>query len=366
MGSVYKRGNIWYIDYRANGKRLRRRIGKSKRLAELALKDAEVKTERGELGFEIKRINIDAFLKQVTEYSTTNHSPNTIKRYSAVIAHFKAFLKDHRGIVRLSQIDSRLIDQYKTWRKEAVVSPSGKVVKLDGSESKYSRVGAKSHTINFEIGALRMFFNLAIRWGYMKENPTKDVARLKVKDSAKQRFLSKAECTKLINASPEPLKSIFMLFLNTGMRKAELENLQWSDIDFKRKKIKIQRKEFWNPKTGEREIPMSDKVYKLLNSIKRKSKSPSKDDLVFSSKKGGKLHTNFLREQLIPIAEKAGIDNMTKIHSLRHTFASHLVMQGIDLPTVQKLLGHADIQTTMIYAHLAPDHISSAVNSIDL
>lgn len=69
--------------------------------------------------------------------------------------------------------------------------------------------------------------------------------------------------------------------------------------------------------------------------------------------------------QLIKIAETAGIENLTKLHSLRHTFASHLVMKGIALPTVQKLMGHSDIKTTMIYAHLAPDHLADAVDKLD-
>ncbi len=55
---------------------------------------------------------------------------------------------------------------------------------------------------------------------------------------------------------------------------------------------------------------------------------------------------------------------VTKIHSLRHAFASHLVMSGVDLLTVQKLMGHSDIQTMMIYSHLAPDHLNGAIEKL--
>ena len=73
-----------------------------------------------------------------------------------------------------------------------------------------------------------------------------------------------------------------------------------------------------------------------------------------------------LRERLIRIANQTGIEDLTKLHTLRHTYASHLVMNGVDLPTVQRLMGHSDIQTTMIYAHLAPDHLVDAVNKLEL
>ena len=63
--------------------------------------------------------------------------------------------------------------------------------------------------------------------------------------------------------------------------------------------------------------------------------------------------------------KKRCFHDVTKIHTLRHTFASHLVMKGVDLPTVQKLLGHSDIQTTMIYSHLAQDHLNDAINKLD-
>ena len=69
-------------------------------------------------------------------------------------------------------------------------------------------------------------------------------------------------------------------------------------------------------------------------------------------------------EQSTSTRKQAGVENLTRPHTLHHTFASHLVMQGVDLPTVMKLMGHADIQTTMIYAHLAPDHLAEAVNRL--
>lgn len=103
----------------------------------------------------------------------------------------------------------------------------------------------------------------------------------------------------------------------------------------------------------------------MLSSLKRANENGLKSSYVFPHSGGGIIRVK-LRERLIRIAKDAEIGDLTKVHTLRHTFASHLVMNGVDLPTVQKLLGHSDIQTTMIYAHLAPDHLADAVNRLDL
>ena len=100
----------------------------------------------------------------------------------------------------------------------------------------------------------------------------------------------------------------------------------------------------------------------LLEGMKKKKKKGI--NLVFNDGEGQAIPKNRLRIQLISIAKKCGFADVTKIHSLRHTFASHLVMKGVDLPTVQKLMGHSDITTTMIYTHLAPDHLVDAVDKL--
>ena len=104
-------------------------------------------------------------------------------------------------------------------------------------------------------------------------------------------------------------------------------------------------------------------LYELLQNSKQHNAATLGSRYVFCAKDGGKLRTK-LREKLIKVAKQAEIQDLTRLHTLRHTFASHLVMQGVDLPTVMKLMGHADIQTTMIYAHLAPDHLADAVNKL--
>ena len=363
MGNIYKRGKVWYIDIRVKGRRVRKRIGSSKQVAELALKDAEVKTAREEFGFAKTDITIGKFLEQFLEYSKANHRPTTTSRYRAVMDHFREFLKSRPEVTFVSEITTELIDQYVVHRKASWVNPNGQPVESEDDVTEKTHKGARAHTINFEVGTLRTVLYVALKWGYLKENPTRGVKKIKVSDSKALKFLSEEECRRFLAACPAELHPVYFTFLNTGMRKAELENLEWDDVDFKRKKIKIRRKDFWQPKTGEREIPINQQLYELLSDLKRKNDKFLKSSFVFSDKDGGKTKTK-LREKLIQIAKDAGIDGLTKVHTLRHTFASHLVMKGVDLPTIRKLMGHTDIQTTMIYAHLAPDHLADAVTKL--
>jgi len=338
LGSIYKRGKNWYIDIRVKRRRIRRKVGTSKKLAELALKDAEVKAARDEFGFTNNDIAIDKFFSRFLEYSKASHQPATTARYRVVLDHFKTFLNSYPRVTFLSEITADLIDRYKVFRKEGRMHHDSETVQSQDEGTQHNRKrGVQAHTVNFEIRTLKLVFNLAIKWGYLKENPTKEVAKLKVNDSKAPRFLTVDECRRLLEACPIKLYPIYFTFLNTGMRKAELENLKWDDIDLERLKISIRRKESWQPKTGEREIPINDELHDLLENLRQDNDARNQSNYVFCSKESGKLRTK-LREKLIKVAKQAEIQDLTRLHTLRHTFASHLVMKGVDLPTVMKLL----------------------------
>ena len=110
---------------------------------------------------------------------------------------------------------------------------------------------------------------------------------------------------------------------------------------------------------------MGDGIWSLLSGLRRTAAEAPTSGFVVFKFPTGRSH-NRLRRELITIAKRIQIPGLTKIHTLRHTVASHLVMKGVDLPTVQKLMGHSDILTTMIYSHLAPDHLADAVNKLQL
>ncbi|MDH4158236.1 MAG: phage integrase SAM-like domain-containing protein, partial [candidate division Zixibacteria bacterium] len=180
MGRIYKRKNVWYIDVHTRGRRIRKRVGRSKRVAELALQDAEVKIARDEFGFAKNDTAVDRFLEMFLEYSRANHQPSTTTRYGAVIDHLREFLQTRPNVTFLSEITPETIDQYKVFRKNAWVNPNGEPVGSDEDVKEHTRKGARAHTINFEVGVLRTIFNIAIKWKYLKENPARGIQKLKV------------------------------------------------------------------------------------------------------------------------------------------------------------------------------------------
>ncbi|MBU1061239.1 MAG: tyrosine-type recombinase/integrase [Candidatus Omnitrophica bacterium] len=341
MATLRKKGNTYFIDYRIGGRRKRKSAGKSKKIAELALKDLEVKLARGEFGFDKKDSAYNKLIEEFRLYCKTNLAPSSQKRYKAMLDNFNRFLEEeYPHIDKLSHFTPSVFEKYKAFRKQEE---------------------AHNKTINSENALLRMIFKLAIQWGHLDKNPTDGVSKFKIPKKNPPRFLTTEECEKLLNNCGEWLYPIFYTFLNTGLRKSELENLEWSDIDFSRKKIKVSIKEDWSPKTNEREIPISNGLYPLLKEHKNKSES----NYVFPGEDGKKIFKNRLLKRIKTLAKKIELGDNVGVHTLRHTFASHLVMKGVDLATIKQLLGHSDIETTMIYSHLTNDHVDKAVDKLN-
>ncbi len=358
MGSTYKRNGIWYVDLRVKGRRVRKKAGKSKTLAELLLKDLELKAERNQLGFlEHKETPLEGFVKEFLEYSKANHRESTVKRYKSSLDNFLTFIKKKTNIKLLSDITPQTIEKYKTYRKTVKVAKNG--TKSKNTKMGTVKEGAKSYTINFEIMTLKTMFNLAVKWRKLEKSPATGVKSLKVEDSKPRRFLTEGESRLLLEEAPKECYPIFFTFLATGMRRAELVNLEWDDVNLKNRIIKIQRKSFWKPKTGEREIPINPELMVVLNKLHKKG------NFVFTDKTGGQINADWIREQLVKTAKKAGIKKLTEVHALRHTFASQLNKLKVDAPTIQKLMGHSSIETTMIYVHQTTDQLRDAVKKLD-
>ena len=190
-------------------------------------------------------------------------------------------------ITKLSQLDAKIFEDYKAHRKGE---------------------GAKPKTINIELQTLNSIMILAVKWHYINHNPAQDVRPIKIIDKTEARFLTQAEVAKLFEFSDEWLYPIFYAFIHTGMRKGELENLTWDDVDFTRSRIKIRVKDDWTPKTNEREIPISKGLFVVLQKLKEKAIGT----LVFHDGEGKMIEKNRLRKELMKVTKRAGFGDVTE------------------------------------------------------
>jgi len=327
---IFQKGKDWYIDYYVKGRRKRKKIGHSKKLALQVLNDVRLKIAKGEyLGiYEEKKITFKDYAKQYLDFSKANKALSTYKRHDRVnIAHLKDFFKDKY----LFEITAQMIEKYKAMRLKKV-APA---------------------TVNRELASLKHMFTKAIEWKLVKENPAKGVKRLK-EPPGRLRYLKIEEIKKLLDACADHVRSIVITALNTGMRKSEILNLCWREVDLKNRKITV-----INAKNNEtRVIPINKTLYGELLTLSKKPKG----EYVFSNRCGSPFGD--IKKGFSVALERAGIEDF-RFHDLRHTFGSHLVMQGVNIKTVQQILGHKDIKMTMRYSHLSPEYVHDAMEKLD-
>jgi integrase len=227
-------------------------------------------------------------------------------------------------------------------------------------------------TIKHCLVLIRQIFNRAISWGmYEGTNPITATARenkkfLKIADNKRLRFLSREEADLLLSelkSRSQQLHDICHLSLFTGLRMGEIFNLNWNDIDLEHESISIK-----DPKSGEnRNAYITPPLSKLFHRIK--DNVSKANELVFKSSNGKKIRE--ISNVFNRVTEKLGLNenvtdqrNKVVAHTLRHTFASWLAMQGEPFITIQKLMGHSNIEMTLRYAHLSPSHERTAVEKL--
>jgi len=201
---------------------------------------------------------------------------------------------------------------------------------------------------------------MAIRWGYINHNVVSSVEKMRVSKNV-ARFLNQDEIQRLIEASRDSyIYTLIMTALHTGMRKSELLNLKWSEIDFQQRTVTIQSNDDWHTKNYKpRVLQLIPVLYEVLKAHRQLHLELGiQSDYVFTYR-GNRIkwgNNGSLRK----ILEKAGLEDIS-LHTLRHTFASQLVMAGVPLRDVQELMGHRSYETTLRYAHLSEDHAKKQV-----
>lgn len=329
--SLVNRKGFWHSDFiDPSGTRIRTSLRtKDRKLAEMKLKKMEFEAyEKGHLEIKKpKRILFRDLAQTVLEYARGRHRCFK-KVYVPIIKH----LVDYFGDKHLNEINLNLINAYQAERKNFV----------------------SAITVNKEVGMLGLCYNFAIRNDMVYENPVERVEDFRV-PKTRIRFLTVEEIHRLIQSCSGYLKDIVMTALYTGARKSEVLGLKWKNIDFENRLVVFEK----TKNDGVREVPMTEALFQMFS---MKFNENARNEYIFVNKDGKPFGNVF--KSFNSVLRTTGIENF-RFHDLRHTFASQLVMSGVDILTVKELLGHKELKTTLIYSHLAPKHKIEAVKKYE-
>ena len=260
------------------------------------------------------------------------YSKNTISSYRIDLERFNEYFKNKS----INEIDNSDLKKY--------------IKSLDLNEKSISRT----------ISSLKSFYKFLIIEKIVKNNPTDGLYMPKVKKSLPN-IMSVEDVTKLLDIKLDDHfsyrnKAMLELMYATGLRVSELVELKLNDIDFSDDIIRIMGKG-----SKERIIPIGDIALEYLEEYINNHRSlmlkGNSCDYVFLNNHGKKMTRQGFFKIIKKIAKDVGINSEISPHTLRHSFASHLLKYGADLRTIQELLGHSDISTTQVYTHIANEEL---------
>ncbi len=219
-------------------------------------------------------------------------------------------------------------------------------------------------TVARKLATLRSFYKFVVRRGYAESNPVTPI-RTPKQEKRLPKFLDVGQIEKLFsNCDTTTLlgardRAILEMLYSTGIRVSELVALQIADIDLGSSVIRVRGKG-----KKERVIPIGPGAVKAVIhylDLRRSALQGAKHDpdALFINKHGQRLSTRSVRRKLDKYLLEAGLDLSVSPHTLRHSFATHMLQRGADLRSVQELLGHQSLSTTQIYTHLTDENVKS-------
>jgi integrase len=215
--------------------------------------------------------------------------------------------------------------------------------------------GLSGSRINRYLALLKKMFNLAIDWGYLDTNPVKKVQLFSEKDNLVERILGDVEEQRLLDECADHLRPIVKTALHTGMRRGEILNLKWDQVDLRKRSIRVEK-----TKSGKnRHVPINDDLHEEFSRLKKLN---GNSIYVFLNPKTGQPIKE-VKTAFNAAKRRADIQGL-RFHDLRHTFASRLIEMGADIITVKDLLGHHSVVVTQRYTHSSSDQKMNAVQKL--
>jgi len=341
---IYRRGRLYWITYMGlDGKQKYESTGSVlKTDAELLLAQRRLDIDQGKEPVHRRRDRRHTFSELADKYKQFIVKQKGAKTKLIFIEQLRAEF----GTIKLGNFTLSIVEAWQSRRLSEERPP----VKAGGEK----RPPVKPATVNRCLACLKHMFTKALDWEMITEDVFKRIKKVQMtpENNRRLRYLSFDESSELLNVCDKHLKPIVEFALNTGCRRGEILGLTWGRVDLKHGFILLD-----DTKSGQRrEIPINATVREVLQGIVRRLDV----SYVFVNPETGDRYYD-LKKSFTSACRKAKLTDF-HFHDLRHTFASQLVMNGVDITTVSKLLGHATLTMTLRYAHLAPNHLKSAVD----
>ena len=286
---------------------------------------------------------MDPRVRQFFDYLEAGRgaSPHTIKNYGTDLREFFAFL----NAKPLSEVDTLVIRSFLAHLKSH---------------------GSSKATLSRKLAALRSFFKYLARENHLKINPVLGISTPK-REKKLPHFLDLNEVTHLLEApsgenwESKRDRSILETLYSSGVRVSELVGLNRGDVDLLSGLLKIRGKG-----KKERIVPIGEKALRAIRDYLEaipqplRQKDGGANGAVFLNRSGGRLTDRSIRRLTLKYARQISLKTGISPHTLRHTFATHMLDRGADLRSVQELLGHVNLSTTQIYTHVTTRRLQEA------
>lgn len=276
--------------------------------------------------------NVKSFLNYLKVYK--NYSELTIKNYYNDLTEFSLYIK--KDLTRVKKEDIKSYLKYL----------------FDKDNS--------NRTVSRKISTLKSFYKYLKEKDVIKSSPALSIKYPKA-DKKLPNFVHYNELESMINATKKDTfyerdDSIIELMYATGVRVSELVNIKLDDIDFETNSIRILGKGSYMRTVYFGEYAR-DAIFKYMNGLRIKLLNGKESEYLFLNKNGNNITTRGIQKIIDKIVSETEVKTKVSPHTLRHTFATHLLDNGCDLRSVQELLGHKNINTTEVYTHVTSERL---------
>lgn len=336
MATLEKRGEMYYSRVRIGGRTIHRALHQDRRIAEEMLYTLLKERNAGKLGHVPSDTPWEGFKRKYEAW--THGTKNRDTRYHN--ARAIRFLEEYRHISTLADITPEVLEGLRVHLIKDHRKPG----------------------INRAITALIALMHRAEEWKLVPPQNWRAVGRFKVAVGRVDFYTFKEYDQLLKSCKTDYFKTLALLGGRAGLRIGEIYHLEWKDVDFHRNRLDVCPKEGWAPKDYEcRFIPL----HPLLREHLLKWRKVNKSRWVMSDPE-----TNWRPndERCLAVEYKKavlrGLGLRGTVHILRHTFGAHAVMNRVTLRKLKEWMGHGSIETTMIYAHLAPEELEAGIDAL--